>query len=79
MCLVNGGFPANGYFGPSVFQPNGMLVHQLSGRRKRRHRTIFTDEQLAVLESNFNSNAYPDISLRVSLPFYHNFKYANAN
>lgn len=42
-----------------------MILQQLSGRRKRRHRTIFTDEQLAILESNFSANAYPDIALRV--------------
>lgn len=61
------GFAPGGYFGPNVFPSNGMMLQQLSGRRKRRHRTIFTDEQLVILETNFSSNAYPDISLREKL------------
>ncbi|KAI6182535.1 Goosecoid [Aphelenchoides bicaudatus] len=64
------GFPPNSYFGPNtagLFQSNGMILQQLSGRRKRRHRTIFTDEQLAILEANFSANAYPDIAHREKL------------
>lgn len=53
---------------PSVFNPDAAILHHLAhSRRKRRHRTIFTDEQLAVLEQTFASNQYPDMGLREKL------------
>ncbi|KAI6241305.1 Goosecoid [Aphelenchoides fujianensis] len=65
-----GGFPNGGFFGqpPGLFHPSpGVLLQQLGGRRKRRHRTIFNEDQLAVLESNFLVNQYPDMPLREKL------------
>ncbi|KAI6207743.1 Goosecoid [Aphelenchoides besseyi] len=65
-----GGFTPSGFFpstGSLFHTPPGVLLQQLSGRRKRRHRTIFTDEQLAILETNFASNQYPDVGLREKL------------
>ncbi|KAI3422603.1 hypothetical protein GPALN_013103 [Globodera pallida] len=42
--------------------------HQLGelsgGKRKRRHRTIFTEEQLNMLEEAFRGTPYPDVSVR---------------
>ncbi|KAI3413250.1 hypothetical protein GPALN_010748 [Globodera pallida] len=45
--------------------------HQLGalngGKRKRRHRTIFTEEQLNMLEEAFRGTPYPDVSVREAL------------
>ncbi|CAD5207114.1 unnamed protein product [Bursaphelenchus okinawaensis] len=66
------GMPLINMFSPLSYLPvfNGdvNMLHQLSQcRRKRRHRTIFTDEQLGILEHNFAINQYPDMTLREKL------------
>ncbi|XP_069064345.1 homeobox protein goosecoid [Pleurodeles waltl] len=43
------------------------LLNQLHCRRKRRHRTIFTDEQLEALEHLFQETKYPDVGTREQL------------
>lgn len=53
---------ATGYLHPG-FLPN----MQMTGKRKRRHRTIFSEEQLADLEGTFMKTHYPDVLLREQL------------
>lgn len=45
-------------------------------KRKRRHRTIFSEEQLAQLESVFYHTQYPDVTLREQLAAHINLKEA---
>lgn len=39
-------------------------------KRKRRHRTIFTEEQLEKLEEAFNRTHYPDVMMREGLSMF---------
>uniref|UniRef100_A0A9J2P270 Homeobox domain-containing protein n=3 Tax=Ascaris TaxID=6251 RepID=A0A9J2P270_ASCLU len=60
--LMPPGFP---YFGGGLL-PSFNPMHY-NGKRKRRHRTIFSEEQLQILESAFQGTHYPDVMLREKL------------
>ncbi len=72
-------FPGPNSHPYSLFAPSHPALlaaapHYTNGKRKRRHRTIFSEEQLQILETTFLSTRYPDVRCVISntnlaLPF----------
>uniref|UniRef100_A0A0K0G176 Homeobox domain-containing protein n=1 Tax=Strongyloides venezuelensis TaxID=75913 RepID=A0A0K0G176_STRVS len=60
-------FPAPPYMNNLIINNGNQLLQSLNNKRKRRHRTIFSEDQLAILESTFASTHYPDVILREKL------------
>ncbi|PAV66210.1 hypothetical protein WR25_11756 isoform C [Diploscapter pachys] len=52
---------------PSPLLPTFLPSFHFNGKRKRRHRPIFSEEQLQILEKTFLSTHYPDVSTREKL------------
>ncbi|XP_058472428.1 homeobox protein goosecoid-2 [Solea solea] len=64
------GWPSAILPNPSCRQGEGHREEQLPAqvqRRTRRHRTIFTEDQLDALEELFLQNQYPDVNMREKL------------
>ncbi|CAI4226150.1 unnamed protein product [Auanema sp. JU1783] len=64
--------PAPYIFPPNLmtanqFMPNCFPTFHFSGKRKRRHRTIFSEDQLNILEETFTNTHYPDVAQREKL------------
>lgn len=51
---------------PMTAGPPGFF-YRLPAKRKRRHRTIFSEEQLESLENMFQKTHYPDVVMREQL------------
>uniref|UniRef100_A0A0N4ZKA9 Homeobox domain-containing protein n=1 Tax=Parastrongyloides trichosuri TaxID=131310 RepID=A0A0N4ZKA9_PARTI len=60
-------FPTVPYMNNLIINNGSHLLQSLNNKRKRRHRTIFSEDQLSILESTFASTHYPDVILREKL------------
>lgn len=52
------------YVAPNQHNPLHYADYGKNHKRKRRHRTIFTDEQIAELEKLYARTHYPDVIMR---------------
>jgi len=56
-----------GMLGSAGTAPPPGFFYRLPAKRKRRHRTIFTEDQLEALEGMFQKTHYPDVVMREQL------------
>jgi len=68
--------PQNVTLPPRSLMPFPCQLIGQHSKRKRRHRTIFSEEQLAQLETVFYQTQYPDVTLREQLAAHINLKEA---
>lgn len=70
--FIAGAFTSHPYLTNGIFST--FMPQFTNGKRKRRHRTIFSEEQLNILEKAYFAAHYPDVNMREKLALQCNLK-----